>query len=100
MSVMTDREWRVLQFIRERVVEDGHSPSVREIRAALDISSTSLVNRDIAQLVEYGAIEKRGETARSMRPTGARTILPGEPVTVRTEGGELVTGELIAGATA
>lgn len=92
---MTDREWRVLEFVRERVVEDGHSPSVREIAAALDISSTSLVNRDIAQLVELGAIEKHGPKARALRPRGARTVLPGTPVTVRTPGGELVTGELV-----
>ncbi|MPZ51590.1 MAG: transcriptional repressor LexA [Acidimicrobiia bacterium] len=55
---LTARQQQVLQFIRETVVDRGYPPSVREIGAALGLSSPSTVHSHLSSLVDAGAIRR------------------------------------------
>lgn len=72
---MTTRQRNILGFIRDFAAENSRPPTVREIQKALDISSTSVVDYNLKQLVE------RGELRRN--PNISRGIELSEPVPLR-----------------
>ena len=55
---------QILDYLRTR---DGIPPTVREIRDALDISSTSVVSYHLDKLEEQGLITRQREKARSIQ---------------------------------
>jgi len=65
---LTDTDRRLLAFIREhKAAHEGQAPSIRQIMAALCLSSTSVVNYHICQLVRDGYLRKgRGARALSL----------------------------------
>ena len=46
----TDKQQRVLDYVKEQIKEKGYAPSVREICKALDLKSTSTVHGYLARL--------------------------------------------------
>ena len=46
----TDKQQRVLDYVREQIKKDGYAPSVRDICKALDLKSTSTVHGYLARL--------------------------------------------------
>jgi excisionase family DNA binding protein len=78
---LSERQRAILAFIvAYKEATQGHSPTIREIGQAVDISSTSLVNYYLNQLEARGYIERTGNcVARDIRIPGARWIAPGEP---------------------
>lgn len=68
---VTDKQLRVLNYVKEQIKKDGYAPSVRDICKALDLKSTSTVHGYLVRLQKKGLIQKA-----SLKP---RTItIPGE----------------------
>lgn len=83
-----EKEMQVFGFIKSRLNE-GISPSVREIMDAVGFRSTSTAHRYINALVEQGLIEKSDSLNRSLRLPNASTasvpimgtVTAGQPIT-------------------
>lgn len=61
------KENQILEYITKRIEETGYSPSVRDIRDALGIKSTSTVHSYLERLEKKGAIVKDSGKSRSLR---------------------------------
>ena len=66
---LSDRQRRMLDFIRMFSLQNGYPPSIREIGAAVDISSTSVVNYNLNRLVEQGHLDRDQNVSRGLRLT-------------------------------
>lgn len=83
-----EKEMQVFGFIKSRLNE-GISPSVREIMDAVGFRSTSTAHRYINALVEQGLIEKSDSLNRSLRLPNTSTasvpimgtVTAGQPIT-------------------
>lgn len=67
----TDKQQRVLDYVREQIKKDGYAPSVREICKALDLKSTSTVHGYLARLEKKGLIQKAALKPRTLRIIGS-----------------------------
>ncbi len=77
--VLTWRQRKVLQVIRESVQQRGYPPSMREIGEAVGLTSTSSVSYQLSTL------QKKGYLHRDVgRPRTVEVRLPGHPA-VRPE---------------
>jgi len=65
---LTERQQQILDFIRQRIKNNGYPPSVREIGEAVGLRSSSTVHAYLVQLEEMGLIRKD--------PTKPRAIIP------------------------
>src|SRR3972149_12064061 len=65
----SDRQKRMLEFIRRFTADSGSPPSIREIGEAADISSTSVVNYNLNRLVEEGFLSRDHNVSRGLRLT-------------------------------
>lgn len=63
----TDKQQRVLDYVKKQIKEEGYAPSVREICKALDLKSTSTVHGYLARLKKKGLIEKTDMKSRTIR---------------------------------
>jgi repressor LexA len=77
--VLTWRQQRILQVIREFARHRGYAPTVREIGEAADLASPSSVSRQLSILQRKGYLRRI-----SGRPRTIELRLPGEP-TLRLE---------------
>ena len=59
----------VLQFIKNYSNDNGWAPSVREISASLNATSTGTANYHLGQLESRGYIIRKPRTARALRIT-------------------------------
>ncbi|MGW0905067.1 LexA family protein [Streptomyces sp. NPDC002853] len=67
---ITDRQQSVLTCIRNHIVDHGEAPSVREIGAAVGLSSPSSVLYQLRRLEQAGAVARaRGTGWRDYRLT-------------------------------
>jgi repressor LexA len=73
---LSDRQRRILIFIREYLEEHNYPPTIREIGQAVGISSTSVVKYNLERLVEKGMIERSGEVSRGLRLKDGPSLLP------------------------
>ena len=64
---LTQREKKVLEYIKKVISERGYSPSVRDIQNAVGIKSTSTVQVCLERLEEGGFIYKDGGKSRTIR---------------------------------
>lgn len=70
MEGLTPRQEQVLEFIRASVRADGYPPTVREICAALDLSSPSTVHAHLANLERLGLIKRDPSKPRALDVVG------------------------------
>jgi repressor LexA len=63
---LTPRQQQVLDFIRESIRANGYPPTVREICAALDLSSPSTVHAHLANLERRGLIRRDPTKPRAL----------------------------------
>lgn len=78
-----DRHKRILEVIERFQNQHGYPPSIREICAKADISSTSVVNYYLLQLEELGHIERDSRVSRGIRllkPLSAAVKQPAQAV--------------------
>ena len=66
MEGLTPRQQQVLEFIRESVRANGYPPTVREICAALKLSSPSTVHAHLANLERLGLIKRDPTKPRAL----------------------------------
>jgi repressor LexA len=66
---LSERQRRILEFLKEYVEENGYPPSMREIGAAAGISSTSVVSYNLERLEEEGYISRDREVSRGLKLT-------------------------------
>jgi len=66
MSSLSERQRKILQFIVSFVSENEFPPTIREIGEQVGISSTSVVNYNLAKLEELGLIVRRKEVSRGL----------------------------------
>jgi len=71
MKPLTDTEKKMLDFITDRIKNDGYSPTVRDIRTALGIKSTATVHSYLSKLEEKGYIQKENGKSRTLRAESA-----------------------------
>lgn len=94
-DLLSARQRGILHFIRAFAAQHGRPPTVREIQRALDISSTSVVDYNLKQLVEKGELRRNRNISRGIEliePLPVRddllslpivgTIAAGEPIEV------------------
>jgi repressor LexA len=63
---MSNKENEILEFINYTLKNDGYSPSVREIREAVNLKSTSTVQYHLKKLEKKGVINKSEGKSRSL----------------------------------
>jgi len=64
---LSDRQVRMLEYIRAYLVEHSYPPTIREIGKAVGIPSTSVVKYNLERLQEKGFIERSGEVSRGLK---------------------------------
>lgn len=75
-STLPERQRRILEVIRDRVVEHGYAPSTRQIGEAVGLRSTSTVTRHLRALEDRGFLRRGTAVAR---PIDVRLFLRAEP---------------------
>lgn len=72
---LSDRQVRMLQFIRSYLEEHSYPPTIREIGKAVGIPSTSVVKYNLERLQEKGYIERSEEVSRGLRLIGGPRLV-------------------------
>lgn len=101
---LTQVQERVLGFIAEHLQRHGFAPTIREIGDAVELSSSSSVAHQLAQLEKYGYIRRHSNQARTLEllvdvapPETASTVTPSPtamvPVVGRIAAGIPITAE-------
>lgn len=67
MTTLSQRRSAILEFIRQRLNEQGQSPSLAEISEAFGFASRSVARKHIVALTEAGYIEVLAGQARGIR---------------------------------
>jgi repressor LexA len=67
MSTLSPRRTAILTFIRERIAQQGQSPSLAEIAEAFGFASRSVARKHVLALTEAGFIEVNPNQARGIR---------------------------------
>lgn len=71
MKDLSYRQKAILEFLHDYAEKHGYPPSIREIGAAVGISSTSVVNYNLRILEERNYIEREREISRGIRLVGS-----------------------------
>jgi repressor LexA len=66
---LSERQSSILEFLSAYFHENGYPPSIREIGAAVGISSTSVVAYNLRRLEEKGYLRRDQEVSRGLRLT-------------------------------
>jgi len=74
MKHLTEREQKILSYMKKEIKKKGYPPTVREICTALNIKSTSTTHKDIETLVEKGYIIKDPSKPRALMITDSHAV--------------------------
>ena len=91
MEPLTERQSRVLEFIRERIAADGRPPTVREIGRRFRIASTNGVRRHLDALERKGYVERDRGLSRGLRLAPEVAETGGLPIIGRVAAGTPIT---------
>ncbi len=64
---LSERQRKILQFIKSFALDNGYPPTIREIGEAVDISSTSVVNYNLNILQKEGHLTRDRTVSRGIR---------------------------------
>ena len=70
MIPLDPKEQVIFDYIKENIKKNGYSPSIRDIRTALNIKSTSTVHTYLERLERKGYIQKENGKSRTLRIEG------------------------------
>ena len=73
MEQLNEREKKILEYMKSYIRENKYPPTVRDICAALDISSTSTVHKTLSDLEAKGYIHKKANKRRALDVVGAES---------------------------
>ncbi len=65
-SGLSDKQQRILDFLRSFLLEKDYPPSIRDIQQGCEISSTSVVDYNLKRLEERGYIRRDREVSRAI----------------------------------
>ena len=65
-STLSERQCRMLSFIRHYAAANSRSPSMREIVEGCNISSLSVVGYNLRRLEEYGYLTRTPRASRTI----------------------------------
>lgn len=95
--MLTEKEQRILDYIKETIEANGYAPTVRDIRSALDIKSTSTVFSYLERLENKGYIVRETGKSRTIRIDEDGTGMPSQglriPIIGRVRAGLPVLAE-------
>ena len=83
-SGLSDKQQRILEFLRAFLLEKDYPPSIRDIQQGCSISSTSVVDYNLKRLEERGYIPARprgltrDRAARRQRPAARLADRPAD----------------------
>lgn len=77
---MTDRQTAILAYLRQRAEHNLPPPTLREIGEACDISSSSVVDYNLAALQHQGLITRSRFSSRGIILCGAQVTTATEPL--------------------
>jgi len=66
MKILSSKQQHIIGFIRNFLVEQGYPPSIRDILGGCGISSTSVVNYNLAVLEREGYIRRHRSVSRGI----------------------------------
>ncbi len=66
MRALSERQRRMLEFIREFIRRHGYPPSIRDIGRAVGISSTSVVDYNLRVLEREGYLRRARDVSRGL----------------------------------
>ncbi len=69
MKKLTDKQRAILEFIRQKITQRGHSPTIREIGEKFGISSTNGVRLHLNALIRKGYLRKHPFISRGLELT-------------------------------
>jgi repressor LexA len=67
MKKLSDKQRRIMRFIDRFVSERGYPPSIRDIQAGCNISSTSVVDYNLNILESRGHISRHADVSRGIK---------------------------------
>jgi repressor LexA len=67
MKRLSDKQRRIIRFIDKFLSEKGYPPSIRDIQAGCDISSTSVVDYNLNILESRGHISRHADVSRGIK---------------------------------
>ena len=70
MKRRSDKQERILDFLREFLAQHDYPPSIRDIQAGCGISSTSVVDYNLKALEAKGLIQRDREISRGIKLVG------------------------------
>jgi len=73
---LSERQERILAFIRDYLEEHRYPPTIREIGKAVGINSTSVVKYNLDRLQKKGYIDRREEVSRGLRLKDGPSLVP------------------------
>lgn len=78
MRELSERQQRILGFIEEFLDDNGYPPTIRDIQAGCEISSTSVVDYNLRALRTKGYINRDAEVSRGLQLVhgGRRSEMP------------------------
>jgi repressor LexA len=95
MKKLSDKQKRIISYINRFLTEKGYPPSIRDIQAGCNISSTSVVDYNLNILENRGYIQRHADVSRGIRLLNRETnsempmavpviglIAAGEPIPV------------------
>jgi repressor LexA len=71
-SRLTERQQKILDFITDRILHDGHAPTIREIGEHMGIRSTNGVSDHIKALKRKGYLSQEEMKSRTLMPVDLR----------------------------
>lgn len=74
MGRLTEKQERVLQFIKDFTWEHGYPPSVREICTGVGLRSPSSVHAHLKALENAGYLEREGSKTRALTMAGGNNL--------------------------
>lgn len=98
MRKVTDKQQKIMEFIKDFTAQQGYPPSVREIGAAVGLRSPSTVHAHLKTLREAGLLEKDDHKTRAICLKGMAGAMERVPVLGRvTAGAPILAVEEIEG---
>lgn len=67
MKKLSDKQRRIMRFMDRFISEKGYPPSIRDIQAGCNISSTSVVDYNLNILESRGHISRHADVSRGIR---------------------------------
>lgn len=87
MKNISDKQQRILEYIKEYSLEHGYPPSVREIGAEMGLRSPSTVHAHLKKLQEAGWLEPSEHKSRALTPVSGPSMVARVPILGRVTAG-------------